>query len=107
MLTPKLKHEIETVVETAIMLAEPGTSNMTIAERLYESEPALMEEIKKPLAIDRLIWTMKRRRPYIPSQNQMMLPGFPNLPQRIRLQNGFRPLLMQSTVKQLKEFREI
>lgn len=107
MLTAALKHELELAVETAVMLAVPGTSDNQIAEGLYDAEPALMEKLARPLVIERMIWTMKRRRQHIPSPDQLSLPGLPNLPQRIRLKDGSRPLLMQSTIKQLREFRQI
>jgi hypothetical protein len=107
MLTAALKRELELAVETAVMLADSDTPDTAIAARLYDAEPALMEKLARPLAVERMIWTMKRRRQHIPSQDQMVLPGFPNLPQRIRLKDGSRPLLMQSTIKQLREFRQI
>ncbi len=107
MLTAALKRELELVLETAMMMADPGVSLHTIAERVYDSEPALVEQIGRPLAIERFLWILKRRRAHTPSQNQMLLPGLPNLPQRIRLKNGKRPFLMQSNVKQLKQFRQV
>jgi len=107
MLTATLKRELELAVETAVMLADPNSQDTEIAERLYDSEPALMQKLARPLAIERMIWTMKRRRQHIPVPGQMVLPGFPRLPERIRLKDGSRPLLMQSNIKQLREFRQI
>jgi hypothetical protein len=107
MLTPSLKHELEIVTETALMLSEPDISIQKIAERIYDSEPALMEQIRRPLAIERLMWLMNRLRQHTPSQKQMVLPGFPNLPRRITLKNGKHPLLMASNMRKLQEYRDV
>jgi hypothetical protein len=107
MLAPALKRELEMVIETALMLAQPGSPVPEIAERLYDSEKALMEQIQRPLIVERLTWMMNRRRQYLPSQDQMMLPGFPKLPERVTLLDGRRPRLWDATLPQLKQFRKV
>jgi len=107
MLTIALKHELETVLETILISVEPGISINKLAEHVYDSTPELMERIKRPLAIERIRWMINRRSEYLPSKDQLLFPGFPSLPVRIRLKNGKRPFLMQSNLEQLKQFRKI
>lgn len=107
MLSAALKREVEITLETALMLAESGVSIAKIAERVYDSEPALVDQLKRPLILERFVWLLNRRRQHTPSQKQMLLPGFPTLPQRITLKNGKRPFLMEANLSHLKQFREV
>lgn len=107
MLTKSLKQELESLLETTLMSAEPGVSIDQIAERMYDSAPDLMEQIKRPLAIERFRWMINRQRQHIPSKDQLLFPGFPTLPRRVTLKNGKWLFLMQSNLEQLKQFRQI
>ena len=107
MLSKVIQKELESRLETALMAAEPGISVHDLAERMYHSEPALTEEIKCAIAIERFIWMITRQKQHLPSKDQMSFPGWPELPIRIRLKNGKRPLLMRATLADLKQFRTI
>jgi hypothetical protein len=106
-LTKTLKQAMETAMETVLMAAEPGVSIDQLAERMYDSNPALIEEIKRPLAIERFRWMINRQRQHIPSKDQLLFPGFPTLPLRVTLKNGKWLFLMRANLEQLKQYRQV
>jgi len=95
------------ILETSLMTATPGTSVPKLAAHIYDSEPGLIEQIKRPWIIARLEWMLHRRQDRMPGEGQATLPGFPALPIRMTLKNGQRPFLMQGNLKQLQEFRDV
>ena|ERR1700679_2993935 len=106
-LTATVKQELEITLETALMLAEPGTSVPALAERVYDSEPELMEKIKRAWIVKGLKWMLYRKQRNVPADDQLTFPGFPKLPRRMTLKNGSRPFFMQGNFKQLTEFRDV
>lgn len=94
-------------METVLMTAEPGVSINQLAERMCDSNPELLEEIKRPLAIERYTWMINRQRQHIPSKDQLLFPGFPTLPLRVTLKNGKWLFLVQANLEQLKQFRQV
>ena len=106
-LSTALEEELDIVLETALMLAEPGTSLSALGQRIYDSESRLMAQIHRPWIVDGLIWRLRRKKANIPVQDQMSLPGFPILPIRATLKNGKRPYLGDATIKDLREFKNI
>ncbi len=102
-----VKQELDITLETALMLAEPGTSIPALADRLYDSEHELIEKIQRPWIVERLTWLLYRKQRNIPAAGQLLLPGFPNLPRRMTLKDGRRPFLMQGNMKQVQEFRDV
>jgi hypothetical protein len=105
--TTSAPSEIEITLETALMLAAPGTTTRKIAEGIYTNEPQLMADLHRSWMIDRLIWMLNRKRANVPLEDQLSLPGFPTFPRRLTLKNGGRPFFMQANLTQLKEFREV
>lgn len=106
-MTTSLKRDLEITLETALMLAGPDTPIPALAATIYDSEPTLMGEVGRIWIIERLTWMLYRRRTNVPSEKQLVLPGFTNLPRRMTLKDGSRPFLMQGTLKDLQEFREV
>ena len=99
--------ELEIILETALMTATPGTSVRKIAERLYNDEPGLVEQLQRPWITARLEWMLYRKQDRLPGADQTTFPGFPTLPIRMTLKNRERPYLMQGNMKQLEEFRDV
>ncbi len=108
------EQKILTVLREAIELAglTGKRSNRAIAERIYDSEPALMAEYQRQWSIDRLLWMIaKERRQLILSGGespeiaavQVNLPGFEGLPQTIFLRNGRRQRLDYANATQIAE----
>lgn len=102
-----LKQELEIALESALMLAELGTSVEKLAERIYDSERVLIEKVQRMWVVTRLIGMLKRKQRMIPAKNQLTLPGFARFPQIIRLRNGSRPPFINATLSQLCEFRDV
>jgi hypothetical protein len=111
-MTPQLETRLEKTLDEAIELASIGdqyVSARKIAERIYATETEIVQEISRPLVIDRLTWMITRRRrarwdqKY--SRNQMMLPDpiFQGLPKTVFLRNGARPRLMHTTLSQTED----
>lgn len=99
--------QLEIILETALMLAAPGTSIPSLAERIYDAEPDLVQQIQRPWIVSRFEWMLYRKQRNIPVEGQMTLPGIPRLPVRMTLKDGTRPFLMQGNLKQLQEFRDV
>ena|SRR6202790_1322746 len=110
MLTPTLRQELETTLETTLLMASKGTPMLELAERVYESEPELMSKVQKLLVLDRLVWMISRIRQTIPSvdsgQAQLLLPGFDLLPRRLPLR-GRRVDLTRARLSELRKYRQI
>jgi hypothetical protein len=111
------QQQIDKLIDEAIELADIGgirVSHWAIAERLYDSEAALMKEIERTWILERLVWIIsrKRRNRYLTRQademptiysSQLVLPGFEGLPRTIFLKNGKRHRLDFATAPQVNE----
>ncbi len=106
-LNPIVNRELEIVLETALMLAAPGTSVAAIANRIFDSERELMQQIQRPWILARLEWMLHRKKHDLPAEGQLTLPGMPRFPVRLTLKDGGRPAFMKSTFRQLKEYRGV
>jgi hypothetical protein len=106
-LTATLKKELEITIETALMLAEEGTTIPALAERIYNSEPQLMGECQRLWALERIRWILYRKKQRIASKNQLRLPGFENLPRVITMKDGRRRVLKNATLDDLREYRTV
>ena len=106
-LSATVQQELEIVLEAALMLSEPGTSVPVLADRVYDSEPELMQKIMRPWLIKGLKWMLYRKQRRMPVEAQTTFEGFPMLPRRMTLKDGKRPFLMQGNIMQLQEFREV
>jgi hypothetical protein len=71
----------------------PG--GLAIAREIYESEPALMEELKDPWMLQKLAWLVNRKlaERWRTKYPQVELPGFEGMDRTIILRNGRRPRL--------------
>jgi hypothetical protein len=103
-----VENRLNRVLDEAIELAyleKSGVNGMAVARRIYESEPALMNELKERWMIERLAWQINRKRAerWRARSSQMELPGFEEMPRRILLRNGTRPRLEYSTVREVEE----
>lgn len=108
-LTGNMEKQIERRVDEAIELADLGASDVTaraIAEGIYDSEPELMEQLKRPWMVDRLLWMVSRkrrnRRRVQRGDDQLTLPGFEGLPRSIFLPDGHRKSLDDANVTQVR-----
>jgi hypothetical protein len=111
-LKPKLETRIELMLDEAIELASLGDQHIkarSIAERIYESEKDLMEEVSRLWVVERLTWMITRRRRARWDQElgrgQMMLPDpvFQGLPKTVFLRNGQRPRLMHTVLSETED----
>lgn len=75
-----------------------------IAESVFDGNPELMEDAKRPVLIDRLYWLAKRRRTARFSQKfgQLELPGL-ELPRTVYLKNGQRNRTDYCNGRQIEE----
>lgn len=108
--TGNMEKQIEKLLNEAIELAdlgEAGISSRSIGERIYDSEPELMEQLKPFWMVDRLVWLISRKRrarKRLQRGNaQLVLPGFYGLPQAIFLPDGQRKPLDDANVTQVRE----
>lgn len=107
-----LGKRVEKTLHEAIELADLGDRRISarkIAERVFESEPDLVEEAKRPTIVDRWTWMVTRMRRerwdgMAPSR-QMVLddPIFKNLPETVFLRNGTRPKLDQCLLSETED----
>jgi hypothetical protein len=111
MLTAALQHEIDTVLETVLMMAPKGTPLKELAKRAYASERDVFDRAKDTWMLERIEWMMARkRRSIIPVDSgeddaQFMLPGFERIPRRLTLRTGKRVALHNAVLSQLREYR--
>lgn len=107
MLTLQLRKAMQDAIEMSHFTK--GLSSLKlVAEDVYDSNPSLMELIKRPILIARIKRMIKANRlndwsKSDDSVNQMTLPGFDNLPRRIFLPNGRRKLLDEATAKDVRK----
>ncbi len=102
-----LKRDLEISLETALLLAEETTTLNELASRVYDSEPALMEQLRRPWMVERLRWLLARKRQRIKPDNQLPLPGFEHLPRRLTMKDGSRTPLRQAQITDLREFKDV
>lgn len=100
-----LDRKIVRVVDEAIELADLGTIRFaaeSVAQRIYDQEAELMEQVRYAWTIERLVLIIKRRRRERKYHENFQLalpdPIFQDLPRRIFLRNGKRPKLDYCTV---------
>ena len=106
MLTAKIREAIEDAIEMS-HFTKGLVSLSFIAEDVYDSNPGLMEEAKRPILIARIRRMIKAKRfdAWAKSHresDQLTLPGFETLPRRIVLPNGRRKLLDEATAKDVQ-----
>lgn len=115
-----LDKRIEKVLREAIELSDIGHQHISarkIAERIFDSEPDIVEEAKRPTIVENWTWKITRMRrqrwdsQFAPVSQQMLLdPIFKNLPKTIFLRDGTRPRLdstmLGETEDHLKLLRE-
>lgn len=107
MLTVQLQKDLEDAIE--ISHFTKGLSSVKfIAEDVYDSNPGLMEQAKRPVLISKIRKMVENRRARIwsknePQNDQMALPGFDRLPRRIFLPNGNRKLLDETTAYDIQK----
>jgi hypothetical protein len=116
-----LEKRIEKVLREAVELADLGNQRISarkIADRVFDTEPDLVEEAKRPILVDRWAWLIARMRrarwdaESRPYSQQMVLddPIFKDLPKTVFLRNGKRPkldfCLLTDTEDHLKLLRE-
>jgi hypothetical protein len=113
-LTENIENKIERVVYESIELAvlsSGGVTSRSIAEKIYESEPDLMEQLKPYWMVDRLLWMVSRKRHMRRSMQrnavQLALPGFEGLPRRIFLPDGQRKFLDDATIEMIQDHVQI
>lgn len=105
-----LDRRIVRVIDEAIELADLGTIRFaaeSVAQRIYDHESELMEQVRHPWILERLILIIKRRRRERKYHENFQLtlpdPIFQNLPRRIFLRNGKRPKLDYCTVTETED----
>lgn len=106
MLTIQLQRALEDAIELS-HFTKGLVSVGLIAEDVYDSNPGLMEEAKRPVLLARIRKMIENRRTRVwsksePEKPQLNLPGFEDLPRRIFLPNGRRKLLDDATVKDVQ-----
>lgn len=111
MLTTELQQEIDTVLETTLMMAPAGTPLRELARRAYASDRSVFDRAQESWMLDRIEWMMGRKRRSIPpvdaptEEPQFMLPGFERIPKRITLKSGRRVPLQNAILSQLRDYR--
>lgn len=110
MLTADLQKEIDTVIETLLMMAPKGTPLKELARRAYTSERAVFDKAQETWMLDRIEWMISRKRrsiiPVDPGEDaQFMLPGFERIPRRLTMKSGKRVMLQKAILAQLREYR--
>ena len=106
-----LEKKVTKVIDEALELAYLGGRRPAahkIAERVFDSEPKLMQEVFRLWAIERLTWMMNRRRrelwhDRLPEQMVLPDPIFRDLPQSVFLHNGRRPKLDDCKLPEIRD----
>jgi hypothetical protein len=103
----QLRKALEDAIEMSHFIKGFRSLNL-IAEDVYDSNPDLMEQMKRPVLISRIKRMIKAARlndwsKSSQSNDQLTLPGFDNLPRRIFLPNGQRKLLDKATAKDVQK----
>ena len=109
MLTASLKRELELSIESTLMLADPETPVPILAQRIYDSDPKLMEKCQRLWALERIAWMLyrNRQRQRLKNQDQFRLPGFEILPRLVTLKDGTRKLIRFATLGELEQYRTV
>ncbi len=110
MLTADLQKEIDTALETTLMLAPKNATNKELAARAYNSNRPTFDRAQETWMLDRIEWLIARkRRTIIPvdadADAQFMLPGFERIPRRLTMKSGKRVMLQKAILAQLREYR--
>src|ERR1017187_3194210 len=101
-----LNAEVEAALGNALLVAQPGSSLVALANHVYDHEPELMARLARPWTVTRLMWLLSRQRRREADSGQLLLPGFEKLPRRIETKEG-RFLLREATLLKLIRYREI
>jgi hypothetical protein len=109
-LSANIEKQIAKVIHEALELADLGGNRIdshSIAERLYESQAELMEQLKPFWMVERLNWMICRerrtRRLLQRPDEQLTLPGFVGLPRTITLPDARRQRLDYATVTEVRQ----
>src|SRR5271157_435712 len=97
-----VENRLDRTLDEAIDLADRDgrrESGLAIAQRIYASERALIEELKEAWMVEKLAWHINRKRGerWRVKSPQMELPGFEDMPRTIFLRNGQRPRMEYAT----------
>jgi hypothetical protein len=96
----RLSGVLDAAIEIAA-LGEKRVSSIDIARHVFQSEAALMDQLKELWMVEKLAWYVNRKRGELWRAKrgpQMYLPGFEDVPKTIFLRNGQRPRLEYATV---------
>lgn len=107
----KPEEKVIRAIDEALELAHVsghGAPAPAIAQRLFDSEPRLIEAVGRQWILARLTWLIGRRRrarwkEASPPQMVLADPIFQDLPRRIFLRNSRRPKLEHCTLGQIEE----
>lgn len=113
-LTENIEKQIGRVLTDSLELAVlsgGGVTSRSIAEKIYEAEPELMEQLKPYWMVERLLWMVSRQRQMRRSLErngaQLALPGFEALPRTIFLPDGQRKSLDDATMEMVQKHIQI
>ena len=106
-LTMSVQQELEIILDSNLMLVGPDISVPALAERIYDSERTLIEQIQRPWIIARLTWMLYRKTANLPGEGQYTLPSFPVFPTRMTLKDGTRVNFIHGNFSELIEFRDL
>ena len=110
MLTTELKHEIDRILETALLMAPKGSTLKELTRRVFASERKVFDQAAETWIPDRIEWMLARlRRTITPvdlsEEAQFMLPGFERIPRRLTMKTGKRVALQTAILAELREYR--
>ena len=109
----ELEKRLFLILDEAISMADLGQTpvpSQSIAERIFNEEPALMADLFHLWAVERLVWMIARRRRARHRERRPSLqlvlddPVFKGLPETIYLRNGRRPKLDHCNTSQIEEY---
>lgn len=108
----KLEEKVMRAIDDAIELSQIGgrrAASHKIAERIFDSEPKLIQLVSRPWILSRLTWMIDRRRRerwHATGPSQMVLPDpiFEGLPSRVNLRDGSRPKLDRCTLGETEQY---
>jgi hypothetical protein len=111
-ISASLKHEIDVIIETTLMLAPKGVQIKELARRAYASERKIFDQAQETWVLDRIIWLLTRKRQTITSvdptnatSEQYMLPGMERIPRRFTMRNGRRIARENAVLSEVREYR--
>jgi hypothetical protein len=103
--TLKIDRDLEITLESALLLAAPDARIPDVAAQVYDAEPELMNRLQREWIVERLTWMLYRKRAKIRPANQLTLPGFERIPQRLKMPDGRFTVLKRATVAELRQYR--